>query len=149
MIKSRNVKVYDWMEHVQPVLLQYLNELLVQDGIEPLHDLHGGRFKDGKWVGYDVPGTNDYRNYWHAYLEAWGEGLRNDDYQRVHFWHPDLDKEWDAIAEQLEQWSVSHYEPTDPKWTRHLVQAMRRLVREDLPCSEDEDFTEIVFWWSW
>jgi hypothetical protein len=146
MIKSRDVKVYDWQEHVRPVLLQYLNELLVQDGIEPVRDLHGGHFLNGKWNG--PGGSRDYRDYWHAYLEIWGGDLRNDSYQRVHFWHPDYDEEWDYIAERLEEWSVSHYEPTDPKWTRHLVQAMRRLVREDFPIDSVEG-TEIVFWWSW
>ena len=82
-MKSKSVDTFDWMEYVQPELLKHLNELLVAKGIEPLRELHGGTFLDGKWVG--VLESNDYRNYWHAYLELWGERLRNDSYQSVYF----------------------------------------------------------------
>ena len=53
---------YDWFEDLEPIVLANLNEILVGKGIEPVRDLHGGAFKDGKWVG--ILESKDYRNYW-------------------------------------------------------------------------------------
>ena len=141
-MKTTTTEVYNWMEDVGPELLKNLNELLVTKGVEPLRDLHGGTFKDGRWVG--VLESDDYRNYWHAYLELWGERLHNDNYQAMYFPEHDSDEEWDYCKEQLREWAVSHYKPTDPNWTDDLVDAMRRVVKEHFP--DDE---EIVFKWSW
>ena len=143
-MKTESVKTYDWMTDVRPELLKNLNELLVAKGIEPLTELHGGRFKDGKWVGYDVPDTNDYRNYWHAYLELWGERLFNDSYQSMWFNEADNDDEWDYCKERLREWAAKVYKPTDPNWTDDLVDAMRRVVKEHFPYDE-----EVVFKWCW
>ena len=143
-MKTESVKTYDWMTDVRPELLKNLNELLVAKGIDPLTELHGGRFKDGKWVGYDVPDTNDYRNYWHAYLELWGERLFNDSYQSMWFNAHDLDEEWDYYKERLREWAAKVYKPTDPYWTDDLVDAMRRVVKEHFPYDE-----EVVFKWCW
>jgi len=141
-MKSKSVDTFDWMEYVQPELLKHLNELLVAKGIEPLRELHGGTFLDGKWVG--VLESNDYRNYWHAYLELWGERLRNDSYQSVYFPVHDDDEEWDYCKEQLREWAVQVYKPTDPNWTDDLVTAMRKVVTEHFPNDE-----QIIFWWCW
>lgn len=141
-MKTTTVEVYDWIEDVGPELLKNLNELLVTKGVESLRDLHGGAFKDGRWVG--VLESDDYRNYWHAYLELWGERLHNDNYQAMYFPEHDNDEEWDYCKEQLREWAVSHYKPTDPNWTDDLVTAMRKLVVEHFPNDE-----EIVFKWSW
>jgi hypothetical protein len=141
-MKTTTVEVYDWMEYVGPELLKNLNELLVAKGVEPLRDLHGGSFKDGRWVG--VLESDDYRNYWHSYLELWGERLHNDNYQAMYFPEHDNDEEWEYCKEQLREWAVSHYKPTDPNWTDDLVTAMRKLVVEHFPNDE-----EIVFKWSW
>jgi hypothetical protein len=142
-MKTTTVEVYDWMNDVGPELLNNLNELLEAKGIEILHDLHGGLFKDGKWVGYGED-TNDYRNYWHAYLELWGERLYNDSYQSMYFPEHDSDEEWDYCKERLREWAVQQYKPTDPNWTDDLVDAMRKVVKEHFPYDE-----EIVFKWSW
>jgi len=141
-MKTTTIEVYDWMNDVGPELLKNLNELLVTKGVEPTHDLHGGSFKDGKWVG--VLDSKDYRNYWHAYLELWGEKLHNDSYQSMYFNDPEIDEEWDCYKEQLREWAVSHYKPTDPNWTDDLVDAMRKIVKEHFPYDE-----EVVFKWSW
>ena len=77
-MKTKQVTVYDWIEDVVPELLNNLNTLLVAKGIEPLKDLHGGAFLDNKWVG--VMDSKDYRNYWHAYVDCWGDHLYNDSY---------------------------------------------------------------------
>jgi hypothetical protein len=146
-VKSKTIKTYDWIEDVGPELLKNLNELLDAKGIEPLSDLHGGSFKDGKWVGYDVPDTNDYRNYWHAYLEAWGERMYNDSYQLVRFSDPDDDQEWEWYIDHLRTWATSqyrNYEHADPNWTDDLVTAMRRVVKEHF-----DDYEDVVFWWCW
>ena len=137
-MKSTTIETYDWMDDVRPVLLANLNELLVAKGIEPLRDLHGGRFKDGKWVGYDVPDTKDYRNYWHAYLELWGEGLHNDGYQSMWFPAHYDDEDWDGYKELLREWAVKGYRPADPNWTDDLVDAMRKV-----------ESGEVVFYWCW
>lgn len=141
-MKTATIQTYDWMQDVGPELLNNLNELLEAKGIEPLHDLHGGSFLDGKWVG--VLESKDYRNYWHAYLELWGEKLHNDSYQSMWFNEYDNDEEWDYCKERLREWAVSHYKPTDPNWTDDLVDAMRKVVKEHFPYDE-----EVVFKWSW
>ena len=73
-MKTKQVTVYDWIEDIGPELLNNLNTLLVAKGIEPLKSFHGGTFLDNKWVG--VLESKDYRNYWHGYLELWGEHLQ-------------------------------------------------------------------------
>lgn len=144
-MKSKSVDTFDWIEDVGPELLNNLNGLLKAKGIEPLHDLHGGAFKDGKWVG--VLESDDYRNYWHAYLELWGERLHNDSYQSMWFPETDNNEEWNYCKERLRDWANGQYRSyphSDPNWTDDLVDAMRRVVKEHFP--EDE---EIVFKWSW
>jgi len=141
-MKTKQITVYNWMEDVQPELLNNLNDLLVAKGIEPLTELHGGTFLDGKWVG--VLESNDYRNYWHAYLELWGDKLHNDSYQSMWFNEHDNDEEWDYYKKRLRKWAVQHYKPTDPNWTDDLVDAMRKIVKEHFPYDE-----EVVFKWSW
>jgi hypothetical protein len=141
-MKSEQVTVYNWIEDFGPILLDNLNELLVAKGIEPMRDLHGGSFLDGKWVG--VLESKDYRNYWHAYLELWGERLHNDNYQAMYFPEHDNDEEWEYCKEQLREWAVSHYKPTDPNWTDDLVDAVRKIVVENFPNDE-----RITFWWCW
>jgi hypothetical protein len=141
-MKSEQVTVYNWIEDFGPILLDNLNELLVAKGIEPMRDLHGGSFLDGKWVG--VLESKDYRNYWHAYLELWGERLHNDNYQAMYFPEHDNDEEWEYCKEQLREWAVSHYKPTDPNWTDDLVDAVRKIVVDNFPNDE-----RITFWWCW
>ena len=74
-MNSKEITTYDWIEDVGPEILKNLNELLAAKGVEPLEDLHGGLFLDNKWVG--VSDSSDYRNYWHAYIELWGEKLHS------------------------------------------------------------------------
>lgn len=144
-MNSKEITTYDWIEDVGPEILKNLNELLVAKGIEPVHDLHGGSFKDNKWV--DISDSRDYRNYWHAYLEAWGENLRNDSYQSTFFPEHDNDKEWESWKEYLRNWAnhiYRNYNHTDPNWTDDLVDAVRKTARENFP--DDE---RITFWWCW
>jgi hypothetical protein len=150
-MKTQTVTTYDWQADVEPVLRANLNELLVAKGIESLRDLHGGRFKDGKWVGYDVE-TSDYRNYWHAYIELWGERLHNDSYQNVWFNDTDDDSEWDYCRDRLREWTGgrhSSYIHTDANWTDDLVTAMRKVVKEHFPRDEVHGGHPVVFWWCW
>jgi hypothetical protein len=149
-MKTQTVETYDWQEDVEPILRANLNELLVAKGIDPLRDLHGGTFKDGKWVG--VSESRDYRNYWHAYVEMWGERLHNDSYQNVWFNDADDDEEWVYCKEQLREWAnhvYRQYNHVDPNWTDDLVIAMRRVVKEHFPKDEVHGGHPVVFWWSW
>lgn len=142
-MKTTTIEVYNWMNDVGPELLNNLNELLEAKGIETLRDLHGGAFLDGRWVG--VLESKDYRNYWHAYLELWGEKLHNDSYQSMWFNEHDNDEEWDYCKERLREWSGDRtYNHTDPNWTDDLVDAMRKVVKEHFPYDE-----EVVFKWCW
>lgn len=149
-MKTETIETYDWQEDVEPALLDNLNKLLVAKGIEPLDQLQGGRFKDGKWVEYDVE-SKDYRNYWHAYLELWGEHLRNDSYQETWFDEPDDDDGWENCKEILRNWSKSQYNYVyaDPNWTDDLVDAMRKVVTEHFPVNSKWGGCRVVFWWSW
>ena len=141
-MKKYTVDYYNWIEDIGPVLLANINELLVAKGIEPLTQLAGGSFLNGKWV--DVLDSNDYRNYWHAYIHIWGERLNNDSYQGVYFPNPDIDEEWQWYIDELRRWASSHYTPSDPNWTDDLIIAMRKLVKENFPLDQ-----EVIFWWCW
>lgn len=140
----KTVAYYDWFEDLQPVILANLNEILASKGIDPLRDLHGGSFKDGKWVG--VLDSKDYRNYWHVYLELWGERVRNDSYDEVYYPWCDDDEEWDYCYERAEKFADikrSGYPHTDPKWACDLVTAVRKMCR-------DYDLYEgVLIKWSW
>ena len=144
-MKSTQTTTYDWQQDVEPILRANLNELLVAKGIEPLADLHGGQFYENKWQR--VEGQTDYRNYWHAYIELWGERLHNDNYQAVWFPEHDNDEEWEYCKERLRGWAnhiYRNYKHVDPNWTDDLVTAMRKVVVEHFPNDE-----RIVFWWCW
>jgi hypothetical protein len=149
-MKTTTVETYNWQEDVEPVLLANLNELLAAKGIETLSDLHGGTLKDGKWVG--VSESKDYRNYWHAYVEMWGEHLHNDSYQSVWFNDADDDEEWEYWIKRLREWAnhvYRQYDHTDPNWTDDLVTALRKTVREHFPKDEKYGGHPVVFWWCW
>jgi hypothetical protein len=149
-MKTQTVETYDWQEDVEPELLKNLNELLVAKGIDPLDDLHGGAFLDGKWVS--VGQSKDYRNYWHAYVDMWGERLHNDSYQNVWFNDADDDEEWDYCIKHLREWAnhvYRQYNHTDPNWTDDLVTAMRKVVKEHFPKDEVHGGHPVVFWWCW
>lgn len=105
MIKKHSTDYYDWINEVGPEILKNLNEILAAKGIDPLRDLSGGMFKDGKWVG--IMDGSDYRNYWHAYTAMWGDDLRNDSYQTMYFPHPDDDEDWDFYIKKLRQESAA------------------------------------------
>jgi hypothetical protein len=149
-MKTQTVEAYDWQEDVEPELLKNLNELLVAKGIDPMEQLHGGAFLDGKWVS--VGESRDYRNYWHAYTEMWGERLHNDSYQNVWFNDADDDEEWDYCIKHLREWAnhiYRQYNHTDPNWTDDLVTAMRKVVKEHFPKDEVHGGHPVVFWWCW
>ena len=140
----KTVEYYDWFEDLQPIILANLNEILAGKGIDPVRDLHGGSFKDGKWVS--VSDSRDYRNYWHVYLELWGERVRNDSYDEVYYPWSDDDEEWAYWYEQAEKFADikrSGYPHTDPKWACDLVTAVRKMCR-------DHDLYEgVLIKWSW
>lgn len=147
-MRKNTLDYYDWIEDVQEVILANLNELLEAKSIEPLEDLHGGHFKDGKWVS--VLESEDYRNYWHAYIKIWGNDLRNDSFQIVYFPDPidDEDNLWEYCINRLRKWAIEVYNPTDPNWTDDLVLAVRKTVKENFPHDESWNY-RVVFWWGW
>lgn len=150
-MKKSSIEYYDWIDDVGPELLKNLNEILVAKGVEPLRDLHGGAFKDNTWV--DILESEDYRNYWHAYIHVWGERLNNDSYQVVYFPEDDDDKNWEYYTKALREWAKEVYDPVDPNWTDDLVTAMRKLVKENfsnhVSDDDDESARKVVFWWCW
>ena len=148
-MRSKQITVYDWMEDFEPILLENLNELLEAEGAEPLEQLHGGYFKDGKWVE-STEITRDYRNYWHLYGELFTENLQNDSYQRTYFASDKDDAEWANYEELADEYNESRgYKHSDPTWGRNLVKAMRKTLRDHFTENEDGDGYEIVFWWCW
>ena len=149
-MKIKTVETYDWQEDVEPELLKNLNELLVAKGIDPMEQLHGGAFLDGKWVS--ISQSRDYRNYWHGYIELWGEKLHNDSYQNVWFNDADDDEEWDYCRDRLREWSAkptNGHTHVDPNWTDDLVIAMRKVVKEHFPKDDVHGGHPVVFWWCW
>lgn len=147
-MEKRTVDYYDWIKEVGPAILAKLNGLLAAKGIDPLDQLHGGNFKDGKWVGSLE--SRDYRNYWHAYVELWGEDLRNDNFQFAYFPDPDDDEEWEGCAAELRAWTIKYrtYEHGDPNWADDLVSAVRAVVRENFQANGYGTY-KVLFWWCW
>ena len=150
-IQTKTVETYDWMEDIEPILLENLNKILAQHGFEPARDLHGGAFKDGKWVG--ISDSKDYRNYWHVYIDLWGDKLHNDSYQKEYFPNVDDDEEWDYLYERADKFANNRYnghEHTDPHWARHIVTSVRKMLREHFtPNDVFGDGYKLTFWWSW
>ena len=140
----KTTEYYDWHEQLEPVILANLNEILVSKGIDPLDDLHGGNFKDGKWVG--VLESEDYRNYWHVYLELWGERIRNDVYDIAYFPYSDDDPGWSyfyegAVKSCEHRNKLGHH--SDPEWANDLVDAVRKM------CRDHDLYERVLIWWSW
>jgi len=149
MINARKNDYYDWAYDLKPEIIKNLNELLVAEGTEPLTDLHGGKFLNGKWVS--CLDSKDYRNYWHVYLELFAEGLRNDQFLVTYFPHPDNDEEWDYcynLADEFCEKKRSGYEHSDPHWARHLVTAVREMLKDN-DMIKDIDGESLTIWWSW
>lgn len=144
-MKAKSLSYYDWFDDVEPQILTNLNEILVGKGWEPVDSLHGGAYKDGKWVS--ISESKDYRNYWHVYLEIWGENIRNDNYDEVWFPNIDNDEDWDDLCAAAERRS-KHHPTTDPKWPIDLVNAVRKMLRDNGRCKDPESQC-IVFWYSW
>lgn len=143
----KTITYYNFIEDLQPEILKNLNELLAADGIEPLDNLHGDSFKDGKWVS--VTESKDYRNYWHLYLDLWGEHVRNDSFDEVWFPHVDNEDEWEYLYETaLEFGQQIHRPTTDPTWPKHLVTAVRKMIA-DHDLVKDQDGECILIKWSW
>lgn len=106
-MKARTVEYYDWFEDIQPKLLTTITETLASQGIAPPPDeFRGGYFKDGQWV--DVR-EGEYRDYWHVYLNRWGEHIRNDSYVKTYF-PPNDPEEWDQhryeVIKEYGSWAV-------------------------------------------
>lgn len=140
----KTVEYYDWFEDLQPIILANLNEILVSKGIDPLKDFHGGSFKDGKWIG--PLESNDYRNYWHVYIDLWGEQVGNDSYDEVYYAESDDDEEWTRYYEQAKEFcnvKRSGYEHSDPNWARDLVDAIRKM------CRDHRLYDGVLIYWSW
>ena len=140
----KNVEYYDWFEDLEPIVLANLNEILVSKGIEPLEHFRGGAFKDGKWVG--ICDSEDYRNYWHLYIDLWGGRVRNDSYDEVYFPWCDDDEEWEYWYEKADKFcdvKRSGYVHADPQWGRDLVTAIRKL------CKDHNLYDGVLIHWSW
>jgi hypothetical protein len=142
MIQSKTAEYYDWFEDLEPIIVANLNEILVNKGIDPVPDLHGGAFKDGKWVG--VLESRDYRNYWHAYLELWGERIRNDSWDEAYYAESDDDEDWSYWYEKAANpKGRSVYPWADPKWACDLVDAVRKM------CRDHNLYDCVLIKWSW
>lgn len=133
-MKPRMVKYYDWFEDIEPVILENLNDILVSKNIEPLEDLHGGWFLDGKWVG--VGNSTDYRNYWHVFIELWGERIHNGTYVNIYF--PETLEDWDYARERAVEYRN--------EWAADLVEAVYKMVQDNPDLNEDWS-TLVYFNW--
>lgn len=131
-METKTTSYYDFYNAFQPELLKNINELLVQEGTDPVNSLHGGFWHDGKWVD---PGEGEYRNYWHAYLDCWGDGIRNDSYVSTYFADSDEDPDW--------EWYYEEVTKRRGEYAKVLVDAVRKMVKEH------NLYGEVTIWFSW
>lgn len=126
---------YDFRTQFEPELLKYLNALLVLEGTDPVQSLHGGLWHQGHWVeeGSEPPLDREYRNYWHAWLDLWGDRVSNGSY--VSTWFPDAGDsvDWQAYFTQAQRRGA---------WARTLVGAVRALTR-------DYNITDTILYYDW
>ena len=119
-MKPKTLEYYNWSTDIEPEILKNLNQLLVAKNVEPLKDLHGGYFKNGKWVSSSK--SSDYRNYWHVFSDGIGENLRgNDSYAVIQFSH-DYDKNYELWCEDAEK----NY----GAWARDIIMAAQMMAKD-------------------
>ena len=137
-MKTKTVEYYNWFEDIQPEILKNLNALLAEQGIDPVRDLHGGYLADTKWVGV---GEGEYVNFWHAYLDVWGDEIRNDNYV-ITYYPQDDDEEW-AYCKEIIQKSKRN------ELVLLVVDAVRKMTKDHNFYDEHGDTKPITIWFSW
>jgi len=127
-MKPRIFEYYDFYEDIEPELLKNLNALLAEEGTDPITDLSSGYFKDGHWVNPSDGG--EYRNFWHVWLEFFGEDIRNDSYVCTYFPLEVYDYVYERADEQYGLWATT------------LIKAVEQM-------STEHGFGSITIWYSW
>lgn len=136
-MKAKTVKYYDWFKDIQPELLKNIIATLASQGIAPPPSgFRGGYFKDGQWV--DV-GQGEYRDYWHVFIEVWGERINNDSYVLIYF--PDYDSDsWDELRYNLVQ--------KKGIWSTVVVDAVYKMLVDNKLYDKDGT-ADVLIWFSW
>jgi hypothetical protein len=134
----KTLEYYDWFEDIEPEIVKNLNLLLADRGIEPVTSPYGGYLNGTEWVG---AGQGEYVNFWHAYVDLWGEGIHNDSYVNTYYPVND-DTEWNYLKDIL----IGN---NKHKLTLLLVDAVRMMVEEHNFYDENGDCEPIVIWYSW
>lgn len=139
MLSPKQVNYYDW-EDFHLSMLDHLNKLLVQSGIDPIEDLHGGLFKDGKWVdrNWDWDDGYEYRNYWHVFIEIYGKRVRNNAYCSIPIY---IDDESVALDKQE---AIKQY----GEWATLLVDAVVNMVKEN-NLADENGLADLLIHYCW
>lgn len=138
-MKVKQTDYYDWFEDFEPEVLKNLNDLLAAKGVDPVGDLHGGWLADNiEWRGV---GSGEYVNFWHAYLDVWGEQIRNDSYVVTYF-PPDDQAEWDYCKELIEKNNRN-------KLATLIVDAVQKVVKDNGLYDKHGDCKPTTIWFSW
>jgi hypothetical protein len=133
----RTTCYYDWHKDLEPEILLHLNNLLHERGIEPVKSLHGGYLKDGKWVNEH---QETYVNFWHAYLDCWGDDVRNDSFALTHF--AGDDEGWARIRKYVDESRSSV--------AVLVVDAVRKTIEQnDFPRDWCDELEPVLIWFSW
>lgn len=136
-MKPKAIKYYDWFKDIEPELVKNINKILAKQNIDPVKDLRGGYFKDGKWVKVL---EGEHRDFWHVYLACFGENIRNDNYVLTYF--PDnYDEEWEYFYDLVKK------EHGD--WATVLLDATRKMLQEHKFYDENKDVDPVLIWFSW
>lgn len=131
-LKPKQVNFYNWND-IEPHLHRHMGVAK-----EFFRDYHKVVHPD-----YDkMPISNrPYYDFWHVWLEFWGENIRNDTYVRTWFDHVDDDEAWDRTKENV----TKKY----GEWAILLVDGVRSLQREQGWGTGDEEAEDILIWYSW
>lgn len=127
-MNPKSTTYYDWFEDIQPCLAKNIG--ITYDQFREYHKVVHPGYNDIK--GYD----RRYYDFWHVWLEFWGERVRNDSYDTAWFQDADYDEEWAYFYET----AIEKY----GEWATKLVDAVRQMVREHGMADK-----EIIIRYSW
>lgn len=131
--KGKTVTYYDYFKDIRPAICRHL-------GIEEKHFRNYHKVVYPNWeelYGYHKQLiSRPYYDFWHVWLELYGEKLHNDSFVKTNFGMPD---------EEPSEYLVNQLKEKYGDWSLKLLDAVKALQIEQGWDGEKD----IVIWYSW